>query len=281
MTTRSSEYVPFLDGHTHVSTWGDPAAPALIMWHGLARTGRDFDAAAKQLSRDYFVICPDNLGRGLSSWASIPETQYSLTSYAAQAQSIVAHYKLDTLRWFGTSMGGFIGMMLAGGPLRKQITHLVLNDIGPEVPYEAAVRIVQYVGTPPDFATMPEFEVWLREVYAPFGQNDHAFWRCMADTSARRLPNGRITTHYDPKIVEQFNHAATETPLWKFYDTIKAQTLLTRGSESDVLPVWLVDDMRKRGPKPQFHTFEDCGHAPTFTTPEAITLLESFYHTKA
>lgn len=277
MTDRKSEYIPFLDGFTHVSTWGNPASPALIMWHGLARTGRDFDVAAQRLSKDYFVICPDNIGRGLSSWASDPDTGYSLTSYAAQAQSVVAHYKLDTLRWFGTSMGGFLGMMLAGGPLKDQITHLVLNDVGPEVPYEAAVRIVQYVGTPPEFADMPAFEAWLREVYAPFGQNDDTFWRCMADTSARRLPNGQITTHYDPKIVLQFNHAAAETPLWGVYDEITAQTLLTRGAQSDVLPIWLMEDMRKRGPKPQFHTFENRGHAPTFTTPEAIALLESFF----
>ncbi len=276
MTTRKSEYISFLDGFTHVSTWGDPTAPALIMWHGLARTGRDFDAAAARLSKDYFVICPDTIGRGLSNWASVSETQYSLTSYAAQAQSVVSHFGLKTLRWFGTSMGGFIGMMLAGGPLKDQITHLILNDVGPEVPYEAAVRIVQYVGTPPEFATMPAFEAWLREVYAPFGDNDDAFWRCMADSSARRLPDGKITTHYDPQIVMQFNHAATETPLWDAYDNIAAQTLLTRGALSDVLPIWLVDDMRKRGPMPQFHTFEGCGHAPTFTTPEAIALLESF-----
>lgn len=276
MTARKSDYIAFLDGFSHVSTWGDPAAPALIMWHGLARTGRDFDAAAKRLSQEYFVICPDTIGRGLSSWASAPETQYSLTSYTAQAQSIVAHYGLDTLRWFGTSMGGQLGMMLAGGPLKDRITHLVLNDIAPEVPLEAAMRIVQYVGTAHVFDTMPEFEAWLRKVYAPFGQNDDAFWRSMADHSARRLPDGRITTHYDPKMVMQFNHAATESPLWSFYDKITAQTLLTRGAQSDLLPVCLTDNMSKRGPKPQSHTFENCGHAPTFTTPEAIALLGSF-----
>jgi len=276
MTDRKSEYIPYLDGYTHVSTWGDPASPALIMWHGLARTGRDFDAAAQALSQNYFVICPDTIGRGLSSWASDPATAYSLTSYAAQAQSVVTHYNIDMLRWFGTSMGGFIGMMLAGGPLKGRISHLVLNDVGPEVPLEAAMRIAQYTGTPPDFANMPEFEGWLRETYAPFGLNDDAFWRCMADTSARRLPNGRITPHYDPKIVEQFNHAATETPLWNAYDNIAARTLLTRGAVSDVLPVWLADDMCKRGPKPQFRTFENCGHAPTFATADAISILETF-----
>ncbi len=276
MTDRKSEYIPFLDGFTHVSTWGDPAAPALIMWHGLARTGRDFDTAAQALSRDYYVICPDTIGRGLSSWASDPATQYSLTSYAAQAQSLLAHYNIDKLRWFGTSMGALIGIFLSGGALRGQISHLVLNDVGPEVPLDAATRIVEYVGSPPDFASMPEFEVWLRKAYAPFGQNDDVFWRGMADTSARRLPNGRITTHFDPNIVWQFTHAATEMPLWAAYDNITAQTLLTRGAESDVLPVWLADDMRKRGPKPQFQIFENCGHAPTFTTPDAISILETF-----
>jgi pimeloyl-ACP methyl ester carboxylesterase len=69
MVERKSVYVSRGRHELHVSAWGDPAKPALVMWHGLARTGRDFDEAAAALSDSYFVICPDTLGRGLSSWA--------------------------------------------------------------------------------------------------------------------------------------------------------------------------------------------------------------------
>jgi len=277
MTGRRSEYIPFNGGFTHVSAWGDPENPALVMWHGLARTGRDFDAAARQLAQDYFVICPDTLGRGLSCWGDDPATDYSLRNYGDQALSLLEHYKIDRLRWLGTSMGALIGICLAGGALKNRISHLVLNDIGPEVPADALARIIEYVGSPPDFANLPAFEEWLREVYAPFGQNDEAFWRVMADSSARRLPNGRITNHYDFKIIGQFIHNAAELPLWQEYANISAQTLLTRGENSDVLPVSIAEKMRCSGPKPQYHIFENCGHAPTFTSSSAISLLERFF----
>jgi len=277
MTHRRSEYVAYKGGFTHVSTWGAPAKPALIMWHGLARTGRDFDAAAERLSQDYFVICPDTLGRGLSSWATDPKAEYSLENYAEQALSLLSHYNLDRTRWFGTSMGGLIGIYLAGGALRGRISHLVINDIGPEVPQDALDRIVEYVGTPPHFTDMPAFENWLKEIYAPFGQNDDAYWRCMADTSGRRLDDGAVTVHYDTRIVAQFTHNAAELPLWSFYDNITAKTLLTKGAMSDVLSDSIADEMCKRGPQPDCHVFDDCGHAPTFTSVEAITFLARFF----
>jgi len=276
MSERRSEYVPFNKDYTHVSAWGDPANPALIMWHGLARTGRDFDAAASRLATDYFVVCPDTLGRGLSCWAKDP-AQYSLYEYGNQALSVLEHYKINSLRWFGTSMGALIGIHLAGGDLAGHISHLVLNDVGPEAPVNALDRIVEYVGSPPAFENLPEFERWLRGVYAPFGQNDDVFWRVMADTSARRLPDGRITMHYDKKIVWQFTNDASVLPLWPAYDRITAKTLLTRGENSDVLPLALARNMCRRGPKPDYHAFANCGHAPTFTTPEAISLLKEFF----
>lgn len=277
MTGRRSEYVPFKKGYTHVSTWGDRANPALVMWHGLARTGRDFDAAAEKFSDDYFVICPDTVGRGLSCWAVNPETEYSLQNYADQALSVLDHYKIDKMRWLGTSMGGLIGIYLAGGALKGRISHLVLNDIGPEVPLDALDRIVEYVGSLPNFASLPEFEGWLREVYTPFGNNDDNYWRIMADTSARRLSDGTVTAHYDAKIIWQFTHNAEELPLWNTYDAITAKTLLTRGVASDVLPLAIAKEMCERGPKPDYLAFENCGHAPTFTTTEAIAHLENFF----
>lgn len=277
MTGRRSEYIPFKEGFTHVSTWGKPTNPALVMWHGLARTGRDFDAAAERLSKDYFVICPDTIGRGLSCWAKNPEAEYSLQNYAAQALSVLDHYKIDQTRWLGTSMGGLIGIYLAGGILDGRISHLVVNDIGPEVPSDALDRIIEYVGTPPSFASVPAFEQWLREVYTPFGQNTDTYWRIMTDTSARRLSDGSVTVHYDARIIAQFTHNAEELPLWNAYDRITAKTLLTRGVTSDVLPEYVAKEMRVRGPRPEYQTFENCGHAPTFTTPEAIEILEKFF----
>jgi pimeloyl-ACP methyl ester carboxylesterase len=271
-----STYVPAAGFEVHVTEWGERERPALVMWHGLARTGRDFDEAAEALSDDYFVICPDTLGRGLSSWARDATKDYSYKTFGDTALSVLDHYGIDKMRWIGTSMGGLIGVTLAADRLKDRITHLVINDIGPDIPEAGTGRIASYVGNPPVYDTMAELEAWLRHNYAPFGPNSDAFWRRMADTSARRTDDGRITVHYDPQIVTQFTHHRADLDVWDSYDAITARTLILRGVDSDVLPANVAAQMVARGPKPKLVEYDGIGHAPTLTTDAEISLLREF-----
>ena len=276
MTKPRSTYVTAGEFEVHVTEWGEPSRPALVMWHGLARTGRDFDEAAEALSDTYFVICPDTLGRGQSSWAKDAATDYSYASFGRTALAVLDHYGIDTMRWVGTSMGGLIGVTLAAGALKGRITRLVINDIGPDIPEAGTGRIASYVGNPPVLDTMGELETWLRTNYAPFGNNTDAFWRRMADTSHRRTDDGRVTVHYDPQIVTQFTHHKKDLDVWDAYDAIDVPTLLLRGTASDVLPASVAEEMTRRGPKPRLVVFPDCGHAPTLASQKEIALLRDF-----
>ena len=51
MNAPRSHYVTVLDREIHYMEWGERGAKPLIMWHGLARTGRDFDDIAQVLAR--------------------------------------------------------------------------------------------------------------------------------------------------------------------------------------------------------------------------------------
>ncbi|MDN2567071.1 alpha/beta hydrolase [Aquibium sp. A9E412] len=276
MTGPRSTYVPAAGFELHVTEWGERGRPALVMWHGLARTGRDFDEAAAALSDSYLVLCPDTLGRGLSSWARDPVADYAYRRFGDTALAMLDHYGVDRLRWVGTSMGGLIGVTLAAGRLKDRITHLVINDIGPDLPAAGAGRIAEYVGSPPVYDTVAELEAWLRRNYAPFGANSDAFWRRMADTSARRTDDGRVTVHYDPAIATQFTHHKADLDQWEAYDAITAPTLVLRGAESDVLPAAVAEAMTRRGPRARLETLQGCGHAPTLTTAREIALLRDF-----
>jgi pimeloyl-ACP methyl ester carboxylesterase len=276
MTHPRSTYVQAAGFESHVTEWGDPSKPALVMWHGLARTGRDFDEAAEALSDSYFVICPDTLGRGLSGWARRPEVDYSYRVFGEIALGILEHYRIDRMRWVGTSMGGLIGITLAAGALKERITHLIVNDVGPDIPEEGTGRIASYVGSPPVYDTVAELEAWLRRNYAPFGDNTQAFWRRMADTSLRRTDTGRVTVHYDPAIVSQFTHHKGDLDVWDKYDAVVARMLLIRGVTSDVLPAAVAEEMTRRGPKPRLVTLDGYGHAPTLANDHEIGLLRAF-----
>lgn len=271
-----STYVPAGRHEIHVTEWGSRDKPALVMWHGLARTGRDFDEAAAALSDSYFVICPDTLGRGLSSWSAPGGADYSYATFGQTALAILDHFGIDRMRWVGTSMGGLLGVTLAAGALKDRITHLVINDIGPDIPESGTGRIASYVGNPPVYDTVAELEGWLRTNYAPFGENSEAFWRRMADTSTRRTDAGKVTVHYDPLIVTQFTLHKGDLDVWDKYDAVTAKTLLLRGESSDVLSASTAETMTTRGPKPRLVTMPDCGHAPTLASQGEIEMLRGF-----
>lgn len=275
-TSRVSHFLRLGGDEIRVSTWGDPARPAIMLWHGLARTGRDFDELAADLSDRWFVLCPDTLGRGLSSWANDPTTDYTLERYGDHAIATLDHFVIDRLAWLGTSMGGLIGILLAAGRLKDRLTHFIVNDVGPEIPADAIARIVTYVGNPPVVATIAELKAWLRRAYAPFGTNPDRFWQRMIETSLRRMDDGQVTLHYDPKIVAQFGSGSAQPDIWQAWDAITTPTLLVRGERSDVLPRVVAEHMTRRGPRPRLVEFADVGHAPTFTTPRQITAVRAF-----
>ena len=272
MTTPRFSLVPILDHEIHVTEWGDPVARPLVMWHGLARTGRDFDELAAALADRYFVICPDTIGRGLSSWSQNPEAEYSVEYYAGIAADLLDHYGMTRAAWLGTSMGGMIGMRLASGPHADRLSCLLVNDIGPEIPQNAIDRITTYVGEMPDFAHLAQAEAWLRAVYRPFGPAPDSFWRRMARTSVRRRADGRLTLHYDPRITTQFTASPQELTTWDRYARITTPMHLFRGRTSDILPAQTAALMQARGPRPEMTEF-DCGHAPTLSRPDDIALV--------
>ncbi|MEW5729080.1 MAG: alpha/beta hydrolase [Pseudomonadota bacterium] len=276
MTAPRSLYLPIAEHELHVTEWGDPAAPAVVMWHGLARTGRDFDTIAAALAQRWRVICPDTIGRGLSSWSADPEADYTLAAYAGHAVEMLDRLGVAACRWLGTSMGGALGMIAAAGPLRDRIERLVLNDIGPSLNPAAVERIRAYVTTVPDFPTMSEFEKFLRLVYQPYGRLTDAEWRRMAETSARRRGDGRITVHYDPKVMEVFARHADAYELWPAYDAVDCPTLALRGENSDLLLPEVFAAMGRRGPKARLETIPGCGHAPALNSPEQIKLIADF-----
>lgn len=266
-------FVPVLGHEIHVAEWGDPAAPTLVMWHGLARTSRDFDELATELAHDHFVICPDTIGRGQSSWSKNPENEYSIKHYSKIAAGLLDHYGIEKTGWFGTSMGGLIGMRLASGPLAHRLDYLIVNDIGPEVPQSAIDRILAYAGTLPIFDSVTEAETWLRSTYAPFGPADDPFWHRMTRSSIRRMGNGNLTLHYDPKIIVQFTASAEELLSWDRYDRITLPMHVIQGADSDILPRQIVQRMCANGPRPTPTTVPGCGHAPSLSMPSDVQFV--------
>ena len=265
-------------GHPHV----------IVCVHGLTRQGRDFDVLAQALSHHARVICPDIAGRGQSDWLADPMA-YGVPQYAFDMLVLLtqvhAQYPIAQLDWVGTSMGGLIGMAVAGTPdlaLPVPIRRLLLNDVGPRLEWSALQRIGTYVGESPRFASVEEGAAWLRVQSADFGPHTDAQWLALSEPMLRPGPEGGFVLHYDPKIVvpmqgmTQEQVVQGEALLWNLYDAITAQTLVLRGAKSDLLTAQTVQEMAQRGPNAHSVTLEGVGHAPTLVQPEQVALVKEF-----
>ena len=268
---------------------GNAQHPHVVLCvHGLTRQGRDFDTLARELSRYARVICPDVAGRGHSDWLADPQG-YQVPYYAADMLALLAALHADapmeTLDWVGTSMGGLIGMGIAGQsglPLPVPVRRLVLNDVGPTLEWSALSRIGQYVGQPLRFETEQQAADVLWMVSSSFGPHTPAQWLQLSRPMLRALPGGGLTLHYDPAIAEAFKSLTqegalvAEQQLWQLYDQITAGTLVLRGAESDLLSVATAQQMAQRGPRAQVVEIAGVGHAPTLIAPDQVALVRDF-----
>ncbi len=271
-----SGYLVCEEREIHYTEWGAGHKETVVAWHGLARTGRDMDDVAAHLARRWRVICPDTLGRGLSQWSPHPEREYCLAFYAKLAIGLLNQLKIDQCHWLGTSMGGALGMHLAAGALKGRIRRLILNDIGPRLAPAAVERIRTYAGNPPAFDRMSELEQYFRTIYKPFGLLTDAQWRRLTEASARRTAKGKVTPHYDPKMVLQFVHYPADYDLWDAYDAIDVPTLCLRGENSDLLLPEVAEEMKRRGPRATVVGIAVCGHAPALNVPDQFDLVDRF-----
>lgn len=273
--------------------WGEPdAARVVVCVHGLSRQGRDFDAlAAALLERSpvpLCVVCPDVVGRGRSDWLADP-MGYGFPTYAGDMLQMLAQLHaaapLATLDWVGTSMGGLIGMGLAGTPglpLPAPVRRLVLNDVGPVIAWSALQRIGTYLGNTGRFQTVQQAADAMWEISRTFGPHTPQQWLALSQAMVRSLPEGGFTLHYDPAIAVPFRTldetaaAAGQAALWQLYDGIRARTLLLRGAQSDLLARDTALEMTRRGPRPRLVEFEGVGHAPTLIADNQLEVVTAF-----
>ena len=259
--------------------WGTADADDVVICvHGLTRQGRDFDYLARALAeRGRRVVCPDLVGRGRSGWLRDP-ADYTVLQYCADMNALIARTGARTVDWVGTSLGGLIGIVLAGlsdSPIRR----LVINDIGPVVPVNALQRIGRYVADMPEtFATFDDAERYLREVLAPFGDVADEHWRHITRYSIRRDPEqDRYLTLCDPAVLEALRAPANPgAHLWGYWDAIDRPILVVRGRDSDFLPSYLSNEMARRNRNAVVHDVPGCGHAPTLMPRDQIEAVVGF-----
>jgi pimeloyl-ACP methyl ester carboxylesterase len=259
--------------------WGPgSAARPVVCVHGLSRNGRDFDhLAAALVSAGRRVVCPDLPGRGQSERLH-DSSDYVLPQYCSDMTVLMAALGATEVDWIGTSLGGLIGMVLAalpGSPIRR----LVINDIGPYLPWAGLLRLGANLNeAPKSFETIEQAESYYRRVLAPFGQLEDTHWRHLTTHSVAWSVEGRCFKPLcDPNIAHAFrNPWHYSVDLWKYWDAIDAPILVIRGQQSDLLPEAVLNDMMRRNRNVSVHTVINCGHAPALIADDQIKVVTKF-----
>lgn len=285
--------------------WGDPLNPHVVVCvHGLTRNSRDFDALAAALADSRRVVCMDVAGRGESDWLR-NKNDYGFPLYLSDAAALIARVtapvagpkrvfkrrapavSVHQVDWIGTSMGGLMGMFLAAKPL-SPIRRLVLNDVGPMVPWRGLARLKTAHGKiDRRFASLRDVERALRKAYADFGPLADVHWWEVVRHSVRREDDGTYALSYDPAIVHSLGANSTAglqfgcnfltgVDLWPMWDEVRCPALVLRGARSDLLLASTAADMARRGPKAEVVEFEGVGHAPWLRSADQIQIVREF-----
>jgi len=279
--------------------WGDPDNDrVLVCVHGLTRTGRDFDTLAARLSPHHRVVCPDVVGRGRSDWLANP-AGYVVPQYVADMLTLIARLGAERVDWLGTSMGGLIGLGLAGAlamsaPARAaraefglppqrtlRMGRMVLNDIGPKLDMAGLARIGEYVGRPGVFDSHDEAVAYVQSVSAGFGPHSRGQWEQLT-RHVFNYKGKHWVKHYDLAIAKAFELQTpqamqqAEALLWAAYASLPEPVLIVRGAQSDLLLRETATEMLARNSQARLIEVPGVGHAPTLLTPEQIEPVADF-----
>ena len=273
----SNEFVSANGLRLHYLDFGNHAKPPVICIHGLSGNAHNFDHLAPHLSDNLHVMSLDVRGRGDSEWG--PSGEYNAPVYVNDLVAMLDALKIQRVALIGTSMGGIISMMFAGG-YPDRVDRVVLNDIGPAIETAGLTRITNYMTSyPSSFANLEEVMAYYRENYPPMRQMPAEELRDFAQWSVKPGPDGKLIWKLDPAVrnVPRTGSEARPLDLWVPFTRISAPILAIRGSESDILSNSTLNQMKMVQRETTIVEVPGVGHAPSLGEPVALAAIKEFF----
>ena len=272
----------------HFTEWGDPAAPVVVMLHGITGHARTWDDEARALSsgdftahlaggtgsaRDatrYRVLALDQRGHGDSDPA--PDGDYTTGTLADDLAAFCGALGLGRVSCVGLSMGGRVAMAYAGRQPAR-VERLVVVDIGPEVAPAGRARVgAQMGGAPERFEAVADALAYQRANNPRYAE---ALLRHRVEHGLRALPGGGFTWKYDRALRDAVRNGRWRdtTDLWPLWQAIACPTLIVRGADSDILSPEIAKRMLETNPRARLVEVPAAGHTVPGDQPTAFQAL--------
>ncbi|GIJ29884.1 alpha/beta hydrolase [Micromonospora qiuiae] len=156
---------------------GDPAAPPMVLLHGLGDDGRDWGGVHAAFAATYRVYALDLRGHGRSSHPG----RYSFELMRDDVIGFLATVGIDRCVLIGHSMGGIVAVLLAE-TAPHLVTHLILADM--TAPRSGGLKRPPL--QPPDEPTPFDFAA-VNAIRAQINDPDPAWWDDMKAISTPTL----------------------------------------------------------------------------------------------
>jgi pimeloyl-ACP methyl ester carboxylesterase len=219
----------------HVRDWGDPAAPALVVVHGLRDHSHSFDDLARGLMDRFHVLALDLRGHGDSETTPY----YAFGHFALDLHNLVRALRLAKPVLIGHSMGGEVVVRLAGSFPDVPSKVVLIEGLGPPTidmdeewkwTVDGFARIDSAIAGHPGLADLEAAYKRLRERNHRLTESKA---RELALLGTRAREDGTLEWKFDPMlttmaVTDPFNLDFAKA----FWRRVTAPTLIVHGAES-------------------------------------------------
>lgn len=257
----------------HYTEWGEAAAPALVLLHGVTGHARTWDEEAGGLASRYRVLALDQRGHGDSDPAA--DGDYTVGAMAGDLTAFVDALRLTRVSIVGLSMGGRVAIAFAGGA-RGRVDRLAIVDIGPDIAPAGRLRVGALMAEAPELFRNLEEAIAFQRATNP--RYTEAMLRHRVQHGTRPVEGG-LTWKYDRALRDAARSGTWRDPtdLWPLWRAIACPILLVRGADSDVLSAETAKRMLDDNRNARLAEVGGAGHTVPGDQPLAFrTLLDEF-----
>ena len=242
MAAVRSGYLLNGDNPLNYLEWGDADSPPVLFLHGLTDCAYVWQPVCERLADRYHCVALSLRGHGDSGPS--PERQYNFQLFASDVAALVQHLGWQRFVLVGHSLGGRTSIAYASNN-PQQVKALVVVDVAPGLPKEAAWRIKS------NMESMPErFESWQAAVEHLVAAGPGTPRRVIEERAfylLRRLPEGGATWKLDPLVRQEW--LGPDLPpratadVWGALERLQCPMLVVKGETSDTLSAELCERM--------------------------------------
>jgi len=246
---------------------GDPADPAVLLFHGGGQTRHSWSGALFDLAgRGFHVVTVDLRGHGDSDWS--PDGDYGPDVFSSDIISVARRFDRPAL--VGASLGGLSSLRAIARTEDDPIASgLVLVDVAPNVEMAGVTRIREFMRRHIDdgFASLDDVAdaVQAYNPHRPRPTNLDGLRK-----NVRQRDDGRWYWHWDPAFMSGPNTYSDETraldearrreDLVAAARALTVPTLLVRGRQSDLLSTEGARQFLEMAPHAEFADVAGAGH---------------------